>query len=221
MFAVGCGDKGEEIKREDAVSLLSEIKNVELPDKGITICGSSENDEAKAEVKVSFSKDKHIAYSIMKVNEYEIEMWVYPEDDKLISASRIVGEGDEIKYYSEVSVSDETLDKEFDKLSSEVENMINFDEMIENILNEIKRLDSVAENDTIAKEKYFSNGYGNLTAEFQSTINNEDFSLSVSIDQGIVRSLVINNSEEKMKFTTSFSASIKKPKIDDTWIKGF
>ena len=37
MFAVGCSGEGEEIKREEAVSLLTNIDDVSIPDSGLTM----------------------------------------------------------------------------------------------------------------------------------------------------------------------------------------
>ena len=52
MFAVGCSGKGEEIKREEAVSLLTNIDDVSIPDSGLTMEVKVKSTEGDYNVKV-------------------------------------------------------------------------------------------------------------------------------------------------------------------------
>ena len=61
MFAVGCSGKGEEIKREEAVSLLTNIDDVSIPDSGLTMEVKVKSTEGDYTVKVVYSKEPAIA----------------------------------------------------------------------------------------------------------------------------------------------------------------
>ena len=220
MFAVGCGSKGEEIKREEAVALLSNIDNVEVPDSGITMEVKVKNSKGDFTAKVVYSKEKHIAYSLMKDEDSTEEAWVYVQDNKLVMALRIV-DGEEIKSYNEIEVTEGTLDTQFAVFGKSVEALLDFKGMISTVLNPITSLNEATEEDTITKEKYYSNGEENLTAEVSATLDGEEIVMIASIDKGIVKSLSYKSIETTMEMKISFTASIKKPSIDDTWTKGF
>ncbi len=221
MFAVGCGSKGEEIKREEAVALLSNIDNVEVPEDGITMEATTKTKDDEYTVKVVYSKTEHIAYSLIKGKDSKMEAWIYAQEDKLISAMRMVNGEEETKGYNEITVTEATLDAQFAVFGKSIEGSIDFKGFISSVLEVINNLDNATEEDKIDTEKYYSKGDGNLTAEIKATIDGEEGTMSVSIDKGIVRSLKISSPDNTIEMKLSFTASIKKPSIDDTWTKGF
>ena len=222
MFAVGCSGKGEEIKREEAVSLLTNIDDVSIPDSGLTMEVKVKSTEGDYTVKVVYSKEKHIAYSLMKDKGNTVEAWIYAQDDKLISAMKMINEeGGESKGYNEIPVTKDTIDTQFAVFGESIESSLDFKSMLSTVLETIQKLDTVTEEDTITKEKYYSKGDGNLTAELSATIDGEEIVMTTSINKGIIRSLKVTSPDNTIEMSISFQASIKKPSIDDTWTKGF